>query len=141
MRWNLECEPVWKEKAVPAGLLGFARKIDVGVEFNCVSDVQSLLAGVREIDGLKNLNRRPERSRVPRRFHVQNQRSGKNMQRAVRVPCGSPYGERASFRLEMLNGTNTPEIFESRKRPPPEYFPLDHSSGGVFGNQSEHDWL
>jgi hypothetical protein len=43
--------------------------------------------------------------------------------------------------LEMLNGTDSPEIFESRKRPPPQYFPLDHSSGGVFGNQSEHDWL
>src|SRR5207237_6280420 len=32
MRWNLECESVRKEKAVPAGFLGFACKIDVGVE-------------------------------------------------------------------------------------------------------------
>ena len=32
MRWNFECESVWKEKAVPAGFLGFACKIDVGVE-------------------------------------------------------------------------------------------------------------
>jgi hypothetical protein len=54
-----------------------------------VGNFQNLLACVREIDGLKNLNRRPERSRVPRRFHVQNQRSGKNMQRAVRVHVGA----------------------------------------------------
>jgi len=37
----------------------------------------------------------------------------------------------------MLNGTNTPEICETRKRLPKLYFPLDHSSGGVFRNQKE----